>query len=489
MAVTKRIFQLSKEFERDEKEIIAFLATQGIKVSNRLSAVTEDAYNMLKEKFMAPPPPPPEPKPESKPEPAPEVKEVAPAQPTTSTEQPQPVPSGKKKKKKNKQPQPAPETPPQDGESPPEEKPEKEVSDLKLEHMERRTKNILFQGIMAGNEFIKRYSQNPGQTPLNKQKKPILTADMDVWGILFNHKVVDGDSSPVQYWTSVAKLMTRAFKILNGFGLLHREELAAMRDDMVPVGKKYEPREIFTDEENQKFAEQQRFLFLTFGHGIGDVNDNLYALKTKAERMKIRYEHMSFLEYVTNPQDELRSNERVPFMELAESVAHSLRGVVRRFEFYQTYKKRIDRIIQKFFEWIEGYAKLKEQGAPAEKLEKYLKLEGKFIDIVEFMAFDNNLVVKSYDKKDKPSPFDTMVELLETYRDNLDDPDAERIFKYKVRGVTNILYKPKEYVFAFEFGDLEPMIEYRTPEEIAAYEAAKAAALAEKENPAADDEA
>ncbi|MBQ9496326.1 MAG: translation initiation factor IF-2 N-terminal domain-containing protein, partial [Selenomonadaceae bacterium] len=81
MAVTKRIFQLSKEFERDEKEIIAYLAEQGIKVSNRLSAVSEETYNMLKAKFMAPPPPPPEPpKPEPAPEPEPAVKESAPAE-------------------------------------------------------------------------------------------------------------------------------------------------------------------------------------------------------------------------------------------------------------------------------------------------------------------------------------------------------------------------------------------------------------------------
>ena len=61
---TKRIYQLVKEFERDDKEIIAFLTSQGIKVTNKLSAVSEETYNMLKAKFMAPPPPPePEPQP------------------------------------------------------------------------------------------------------------------------------------------------------------------------------------------------------------------------------------------------------------------------------------------------------------------------------------------------------------------------------------------------------------------------------------------
>ncbi|MBO4779061.1 MAG: translation initiation factor IF-2 N-terminal domain-containing protein, partial [Selenomonadaceae bacterium] len=58
----KRIYQMAKEFERDEKEIIEFLIGQGIKVANRLSAVSEDTYNMLKVKYTAPPPPPePEP--------------------------------------------------------------------------------------------------------------------------------------------------------------------------------------------------------------------------------------------------------------------------------------------------------------------------------------------------------------------------------------------------------------------------------------------
>ena len=86
---------MAKEFECDEKEIMAFLAKQGVKVSNRLSAVNEETYNMLKAKFQAPPPAP---EPEPEPEPAPEVKEVAPAEtPAEPTEQTQPAPVGKKK--------------------------------------------------------------------------------------------------------------------------------------------------------------------------------------------------------------------------------------------------------------------------------------------------------------------------------------------------------------------------------------------------------
>ncbi len=502
MAVTKRIFQLSKEFGRDEKEIIAFLTTQGIKVSNRLSAVSEETYNLLKEKFMAPPEPEPEPAPAPAPEPAPApaVKEEKPAEPATApAKQPQPPQGDKKKKKKNKAPQAAAaETPPQEGQpATPEEKPEKEVTDLKIENMNKRTRTILFEGIMAGNNFIQRYSQNSGQTPLNKQKKPMLTADMDAWGILFNHKVENSDS-PMRYWESVSKLMTRAFKIINGFGLANREALAAMRDAMAPIGGKYQPREAFTPEENKMFEAQQRLLFRTFGHGMGLVNDNLYALKMKADRMKARFEYMDFLSYVTNPEDELRSNERVPFNELIEAVAHSARSIVRRFNFYNDHKERIDNIIKKFFEWIDGYAKLKESGATVAKLEKYLELEEKFIDIVEFMSFDNNLVDSKKEKKGAPSPFDTLVDLLEAYRDNLDDPDAERNFKYKVRGVINIIYKPKEYSFTYQFGGLESNKDYRPPEEIAAARAAakvadpaaevtenvEASEVVEKENPA-----
>ena len=465
---TKRIYQLVKEFERDEKEIIEFLMSQGIKVTNKLSAVSEETYNMLKAKFTAPPEP--EPVPEPKPKPA--VKEIVPAAPSESTnQQPQPAQAGKNKKKKNKSPQPATETPANAQE---EEKPVKEVSDAKIENMNKRTQTVLFEGIKAGNEFIRHYSANAGDVVLNKSKKPQLTPTIDVWGVLYNHKFEYPDSSPVRYWQAVAKLMTRAFKLINAFGLKNKEAFAEMRDAINPLGAKYEPLEIFTEEENQKFAEQQKLLFVTFGHGMGLVNDNLYELKLKAERMKVSYERMNFLEYVTNPQDELRSNERVPFSELVEAVVFSARGIARRFHFYYENKERIDNIIKKFFEWKDGYAKLKEQGADAAKLEKYLELEEKFVSIAEFMSFDNLL---SY-KKNKPSTFDLIVDLLEAYRDNMDDPDAERNFKYKVRGVTNLIYKPKEYVFVYQFAGLEPQKDYRPPEEIAAEEAAK------KENPA-----
>ena len=109
-------------------------------------------------------------------------------------------------------------------------------------------------------------------------------------------------------------------------------------------------------------------------------------------------------------------------------------------------------------------------------MEKYLKLEEKFVSLAEFMSFDNLLD----GRKNKPKPFEIVLELLTNYRDNMDDPDAERDFKYKVRGVTNIIFKPKEYVFLYRFAELEPHKDYRPPEEIAAAEAAaKAAAEAE----------
>ena len=483
MAVTKRIFQLSKEFERDEKEIIAFLTAQGIKVSNRLSAVSEETYNMLKAKFMAPPEPEPAPAPapapapKETPAPAPEVKEAAPAESSApQSEQQKPQFAGKKKKKKFNPPQAAEATEQSEDTV-------KEVSDIKFENMVKRTNTVLVEGIKAGNEFIRSYRENSGTIRLDTKGKPQLTPYMDMWGILYNLKFDYPDSSPVRYWQAVAKLATKAFKILNTFGLKNREHLAEMRQSTAPLGAKYAPREIFTEEENQKFAEQQLLLYQTFGHGVGLVNDNLYALKLKAERMKVRYERMNFLAYATDPQDELRSGERVPFSELAESVAFSVRGVARRFLFYSENKGRIENIVQKFFDWLDGYAKLKEQGAPAEKLEKYLELEQKFVDIAEFMSFDNLIDYKKI-KKNKPTAFDKVLELLIGYRDNMDDPDAERNFKYKVRGVINTIYKPKEYVFLYSFADLEPNKDYRPPEEIAAAEDAS-----EQENPAADDEA
>ena len=219
---------------------------------------------------------------------------------------------------------------------------------------------------------------------------------------------------------------------------------------------------------------------------MGLINDNLYDLKLKAERMKVSYERMNYLEYVTNPQADLRSNDRVPFDELLEAVVYGVRGVARRFDFYYANKERIDKILNDFFEWLDGYAKLKEQGASTAKLEKYLELEQKFVDIAEFMSFDNLLNYKKV-RQGKATEFDTAVELLTAYRDDLDNPDAERNFKYKIRGLTNIIYKPKEFVFLYRFADLEPHVDYRPPEEIAAAEAAKVAE--QKENPAAVDEA
>ena len=129
-------------------------------------------------------------------------------------------------------------------------------------------------------------------------------------------------------------------------------------------------------------------------------------------------------------------------------------------------------------------------------MEKYLSLEKKFISLVEFMSMDNLLFLKK-----KPAPFATALAVLNEYRDNMDDPDAERNFKYKIRGITLVLYKPKEFVFLYQLANLEPHKDYRSPEMIAAAEAAKAQAEAEaaakaaaeaaaqEENPANDGEA
>ena len=243
--------------------------------------------------------------------------------------------------------------------------------------------------------------------------------------------------------------------------------------------------ETLTDEENQLFDEQRQLIFRRFGHGIGKVNDNLFALKNHAENMKARYEFMDFVEYLTNPDAELRSKERVPFMEIADDVAFCIGGIVRRVDFYVQNKERIINVVKNFFEWRDGYVKLKQQGAPADKLEKYLTLEKKFIDLVEYMSFDNLLFCMNK----KVVPFDNALKLLNDYRDNMDDPDAKRNFQYKIRGVTLVIFKPKEFIFLYQLAELESGKDYRPPEEIAAKAAqaensSDAASAAAKENPA-----
>ena len=477
----KRIYQIAKEFEREEKEIIEFLTAQGIKVGNRLSAVSDDTYNLLKVKFTAPP----EPEPVPEPAPAPVVEKPAPApNAETQGEQPPQQGGGKKKKKKKKNPQADTSIPfepvDQGGGAP-------VATSVNIEALNAATQAIYHEAIEAGNNFIEHYNFGGMSKKKYKALKPKLTGSPDSWAVLCEHRSEYPDYSPTRYWQAINKLATKAFKLLNVFGLSHREFLADMRQTLNPVGVKYAPREIFTDEENQLFEEQQQLIFRAFSHGIGAVNDRLFEMKIYAERMKAKYEYMSFLEYLTNPDDELKNAERVPFSQMAEMVAHSVSGVARRCDFYHFHKERIVKIIDNFFEWLNGYAELKAQGAPAEKVEKYFYLEKKFIALVEFMAFDNLLSAK----KDKPKPFDIVLDLLNNYRDTMDEPDAERNFKYKVRGVTNITYKPKEYVFLYQFADLEPQKDYRPPEEIAAAEAAakaaaEAASAEAKENPADD---
>lgn len=464
----KRIYQIAKEFEREEKDIIDFLTGQGIKVGNRLSAVSEDTYNLLKAKFLAPPAPP-EPAPASEPT----AEQPAPAeQPNALGEQSFAQQQGgfKKKKKKNKNPQAqgdAGEQFEEDGAT----FAATSAPALNFGFVNEATAAVYREATEAGNIFIEDY-----RAGLSKKKRkatqPRLSPLSDMWNIIQGLQFDYPDTSPVRYWQAVNKLSTKAFKLLQKFGLANREDLAAMRNFAAPVGKPLEPREIFTEEENQLFEEQRQLLFRLFSHGMGEVNDNLYLLKMKAEHMKEQYEHMDFVEYTVNPDTDLRSKDRAPFYELAEAVNYNIRGVARRFVFYTKNKERLENVLKNFFEWIDGYAKLKEEGADAAKLEKYLALEKKLISMVEFMSFDNLIPRK------KLVPFDIILDLLNNYRDNLDDPDAERNFKYKVRGVTNILNKPKEYVFAYQLAELEPQKDYRPPEEIAAAEAAAAAAEA-----------
>lgn len=468
----KRIYQISKEFERDEKEIIAFLTSQGIKVANRLSAVSEDTYNMLKAKYTAPPPPP-EPEPVPEPEPAPEPAKVeSPAQADTATPPAEGATPAKKKKKKKKSAQPA-EEPQYEFEMPSEET----DSAVSVEELNAATQTISRNAVLAGNVFIQDYHMGLGKKKFNASR-PKLSRNTDTWALLHNIKFDDPDATPVRYWQAVNKLTTMAFRLINEYGTFHREILAEMRNLMRPLGFDYESPEIFTDEENQIFDEQRDVLFRRFGHGMGKINDNLFALKMHAEKIKARYEFMDFVEHITNPDDELRSKNRVPFMHVADEIAFSISGIVRRVDFYVQNKESVINVVKNFFEWRDGYAKLKEQGAPAEKLEKYLALEKKFFDLVEFMSFDNLL----FCSKKKVVPFDNALELLNAYRDNMDDPDAKRNFQYKVRGITLVIFKPKEFIFLYQFADLESGKDYRSPEEIAAAEAAKAAkAVAEAE--------
>ncbi|MBQ7454679.1 MAG: translation initiation factor IF-2 N-terminal domain-containing protein [Selenomonadaceae bacterium] len=482
----KRIYQLAKEFERDEKEIIEFLTSQGIKVANRLSAVTEDTYNLLKAKYTAPPEPEPvpEPEPEPAPEPEPVVEQPAQVEPIDVAAE-QVAPGKKKKKKKKKSPQADGATADQISD---------EEQPVTAENLAEGTQDVYNEAIAAGNAFISDY--NSLTKKQRKAAKPRLTRITDTWGVLNDLKFDYPDTSPARYWFAMNKLTTCAFKLINEYGLSHREILAELRNLVNPLGKAYEPIEILSEEENKRFADQQDALFRKFGHGMGLVNDQLYALKMHAERMKAKYELNNLVDYVTNPDNELRCKDRVPFAEVVDAITFEISGIARRVDFYCDNKERITESIQNFFAWRDGYVKLKEQGAPAEKLEKYLYLEQKLFELIEFMAFDNLVYIK---KKNKPMPFDILLEQLNIYRDNMDDPDAERNFKYKTRGLLNIIYKPKEYIFLFQFAELEVQKDYRPPEEIAAAQAkaaaeAEAAAQAEDspektESPAANDEA
>ena len=479
----KRIYQLAKEFECDEKELIAFLTSQGVKVGNRLSAVNDDAYNLLKAKYTAPPEPPPapEPEPEPKPEPTPElIAEVQPSEQPKATNATQPAP-GKKKKKKKKAAQPdEAATAAEDPNAP------LQIRYYDAEQIDEGTQAIYKEAIAAGNAFINNY--NFMTKKQRNELKPRLTRITDNWGVLHRIKFENPDISAARYWNAVNKLVTGGFNLVNEFGLSHRKILAEMRNNMMQLGTAYEPREIFTDEENQRFADQQQAIFKLFGHGMGTVNDNLFELKMHAERMKLKYEFNDFLEYATNPAAELRCNDRVPFADLADAITFSVSGIARRLDFYVENKEIIMLFIQNFFAWIDGYAKFKAEGAPVDKLEKYLELEQKFFDLTEFMGIDNLIYVKN---KAKTPPCVLLLNLLNDYRDNMDDPDAERNFKYKSRGVTNTIYKPKEFVFVYQFAGLEIQKDYRPPEEIAAAEAQSQAETpaANEESPAATDEA
>lgn len=487
----KRIYQIAKEFEREEKEIIGFLTAQGIKVGNRLSAISEDAYNMLKAKYTAPPEPEPVPEPEPpKPEPQPQAKSVE-QQPQAAA---QPQAAGKKKKKKNKQPQPvAPQFEYTSNADDAQDETDDTVSEFKpvkphqIEVSDAADQAILYAAMQAGNEFIAKYTDG-----LTKAQRKVLKAHispkMDTWELLRDFTYDNPDRSPAQYWTGVARLMTMAFRLSNEFGLNYREKLALLRNTVLPLQNDYEPREIFTDAENELFAAQQKMLFVAFGSGMGPINDSIFDLKLHAERMKKKFEHVNLLEYVTTSAETLRTT-RVPFQEIVDATCTALRGMARRLYFFNDNKELVTASIENFFAWVDGYAKLKEQGADTAKLEKYLFLEKKLIDLIEFMAMDNLVYVG----KKKPAPFKKVLEELNIYRDNMDDPDAERNFKYKIRGVTMVLYKPKEYIFLCRFADLDPHKDYRPPEVIAAAEAKAAEeaakAAAEKENPAAGDEA
>ena len=458
----KRIYQIAKEFERDEKEIIEFLTGQGIKVSNRLSAVSEETFNLLKAKYTAPPEP--EPEPEPIPEPAPVVEKTAQPAPSDASTEQTPAPAKKKKKKKKKK----------SGQITEEEL----IAEYEAEEAAQgaqdvqgdtqpasgqtynaATRAVYHSAIAAGNAFIKDYRMGMTKKQFSETKTK-LTYNTDSWAVLQELKFDYPDTSAARYWQAMNKLSTRAFKLMNAYGLSHREILGELRNLTAPLGAEYEPKEIFTDEENQLFAEQQKLLFRIFGHGMGKVNDNLFDMKIHAEHMKLQYEMMNFVSYLTDPADPLRCENRVPFADMVDAVVFSVSGVARRVKFYESNKERIINIIKLFFDWRDDYAKLKEQGAPAEKLEKHLELEKKFVDLVEFMALDNLLGGGK-----KKIPFDIILSLLIDYRDNMDDPDAKRNFQYKVRGVTNLIYKPKEYIFIYRFAGLEAGKDYRPPEE------------------------
>ena len=466
---SKRIYQLAKEFERDEKEIIEFLTNQGIKVSNKLSAVNEDTYNILKAKYTAPPEPEPVPEPEPEP---------ASAESVVDGEQ-EPALAKKKKKKKNKTPQPEGEAQ-SDTATQPDATDQPQPTGKKVKESDA-TQLVNLEAIAAGNAFIEDYDVGRHSKKGKKKLAPRLYKGIDMWDLLQSSTYDFADTSPIRYYKAANKMATKAFQLIQAYGTKHREQLAELRNVVNPLGAKYVYDETFTAEENLTFETQQELLYKIFGHGMGQVNDRLFDLKKYCERNKTRFEMIDFVEYLEGGENAFETQVRVPFNMLVETIANSMRGIVRRLEFYLDHKEFVITAVKEFLEWREGYKTLKQQGADAAKLEKYLALEQKLVELLEFASFDNLF----YLSKNPRILFNEVLELLKAYRDDIDNPDAERNFKYKILCITFAVQKPKEFIFLNRFGELDRQKDYRPLEEIAAEEEAaraesKAATIAAK---------
>lgn len=303
------------------------------------------------------------------------------------------------------------------------------------------------------------------------QKEVLLSSTFDYNAPLMKYDIDAIDGSIIKYHEAVQNWITELMDKLSYFEEVKGSVIRDFNIMSLKLSRKYEDNPNLTESENSLFKNRQHYFKKHFELGMNNVKNRLLSIKRQANDIEDRIEEINAGENAIKEFAILEKDNRAGFKFIAENTATIIKRALQKIEYFERNRPFATNIIKLEDNWTEEYKIFKtskredfKNSCEEDSIEKELWLawyedwsnkryiiESCFLPLVEKGLKDVIVINRSHAvdlQKDLASnPVEKLLELLRTYKDELD--------RFYIEERKNIYQK-----FAFQSGgDLQDKFE------------------------------